>query len=267
MHPWHVRLATDGRHPMFPTEQALREAVRILVHTAGRDLALFCIVDDHIHAVLWCPREVLTWRTRSLCRVMRHRSAAPITPSWFTPVRSRQHLSNLVAYLLCQTGHHGLPGHPALWSGSCFQDLVGARVLRGHDSQLPTALPRLQRWEICRAVGLAEQDVQPLEIDRVRSLGAARILSASSAALGVGPDLEPRSRARFLVRVLTVRTGREAGLAREELSWVLGCSNRNIHRLEDVEIAEHLLRAVRIRLTLEQAVAAEQARKAARRAS
>jgi hypothetical protein len=267
MQPWQIRLSSDGRHPLFPDEEKLRAAVRVLAHTAGREVALFCIVDDHAHVVLYCERDVVTWRARSLCRVMRARAATPIAPSWISPVNSRAHMLNLVGYILDQTGHHGLQVHPALWTGSCFPDLIGARSLPGLDLQLQRALPRLQPWEICSKVGLQERDLQPLGDEQVRALGAARILSASASVLGVGPGVDGQDRDPFFARALAAQLGRAVGLSRQELSWVLGRSRRQILRLEDAPIPEPLLMCVRRRLALEQAVAKAQATKVLMRAS
>lgn len=265
MRPWQIRLSSDGRHPLFPTEASLRQAVRVLVHTAGRELVLFCIVDDHLHAVLRCERPVVTWRARSLCRVIRARAAVPVAPSWISAVESRSHMQNLVGYILDQTSHHGLPVHPALWSGSCFPDLIGARCLPGLDLQLQRALPRLQTWEICKAVGLQERDLAPLDHEEVRALGAARILAASSAVLGVGPGVAGQRRDLFVARALTAQVCGEVGLSREDLGWVLDRSRRQILRLEEAPIPETLLLGVRRRLALEQAVERKQAEQTARR--
>ncbi len=258
MQPWQIRLSSDGRHPMFPTEPQLRGAVRVLAHTLGREAALFSIVDDHIHVVLHCERGMVTWRARSLCRVMRARAVTLIAPSYISPVQSRSHMQRLVGYTLNQTRHHDLPAHPALWTGSCFADLVGARALPGLEPKLAQALPRMKRWTLCKAVGLREQDLVPLEPGELRTLGAARILSAAAAVLAVGPNLEEAGRQRFLVRVLTAQVGASANVPREELAWVLGCTRRHIQRLEQAPIQETLLQMVCVRLAIEQAVARQQ---------
>lgn len=260
MRPWQIRLSTDGRHPMFPREPERRQAVRVLVHTAGRETALFGIVDDHVHVVLYCDRPTVTWRARSLCRVLRGRSAVEIAPSHISAVNSRGHMATLVGYILNQTGHHGLPVHPALWTGSCFPDIIGARALPGLDLQLFRALPRLQPWEICQEVGLDLRDLQPMGLDEIRSLGAARILAASSAVLAVGPGLEHQDRSCHLVRALVAQTGLAANLSVSEMGWVLGCTIRHVSRLDLAPISEPQLRCVRVRLALEEAVARQQAR-------
>ncbi len=260
MLPWQIRLSTDDRHPMFPREPERREAVRVLAHTAGRETALFGIVDDHIHVVLYCERPMVTWRARSLCRVMRNRAVVELAPSYISPVKSRRHMATLVGYILNQPRHHGLAVHPALWTGSCFPDRIGARALPGLDLQLCRALPRLQTREICREVGLELGDLRPLDLDEVRSLGAARILSASSAVLAVGPGLERGDRSCHLVRALTAQTGLAANLPVSELGWVLGCTRRHVSRLDLAPIAELQLRCVRVRLALEEAVSRQQAR-------
>lgn len=258
MQPWQIVLSTTDRHPMFRSESDLRSAVRVLAHTLGREAALFCIVDDHAHVVLDCERPVVTWRARSLCRVMRARAATTIAPSYISPVKSRSHMRTLVGYVLDQTKHHQLPVHPALWTGSCFMDLVGARALPGLEPRLHRVLPRLTVGEVCEAVGLSEQDLTPLDRDELHALGAARLRSAASAVLAVGPKLDQAGRQRFHVRALTTQVGVEAGLPPSELSWVLGCTRRHILRLRQTPIPEPLVRMVGVRLAIEQAVAREQ---------
>ena len=52
MTTWHMTAASDGRQPLFPDENSRRSAVRVLARAAGSDMALFSIVDDHVHVVV-----------------------------------------------------------------------------------------------------------------------------------------------------------------------------------------------------------------------
>ena len=45
----------DGRRVLFDGRLALRAGVRALVRTAAKRLLLFCIADDHVHAVIRIP--------------------------------------------------------------------------------------------------------------------------------------------------------------------------------------------------------------------
>ena len=60
-------------------------------------------------------------------------AAAPMAPAHVSPVNDRGHLASLVRYVLDQTTHHELQNvaHPALWRGSSFADIVGARIRPG----------------------------------------------------------------------------------------------------------------------------------------
>jgi hypothetical protein len=86
--------------------------------------------------------------------VLRPLAAAPVEPARVREVDTRAHLEWLVRYVLTQGPHHGVAGHPALASGSCFQDLVAARRVDGLRLRIAEALPRLRRRTLYEAVGL-----------------------------------------------------------------------------------------------------------------
>lgn len=107
---------------------------------------LFCIVDDHLHVVLLCEAQQAGVLSRELLLALRPLTGPNLAPAFVRPVEGRGHLEWLVRYVLEQPTKHGLPGHPALWPGSCFPDLVGARRLPGLSLRLrlSEALPRFR---------------------------------------------------------------------------------------------------------------------------
>ncbi len=141
MHIWHLTYASDGRNPLFPDEVACRKAVRVLGRVAGTSTVLFNIVDDHLHLVLWCDRQRRGRLARALVQALRQVATVPVESARVRAVENRAHMKWLVDYLLSQTIHRGIPAHTALWSGSCFPDLIGARWVPRMELQLRKALP------------------------------------------------------------------------------------------------------------------------------
>jgi hypothetical protein len=192
---WHLTLASDGRLPLFPTEAERRLGLLALVRVALHELVLFCIVDDHLHAVLLAALERIGQLRSALSR------ALGLAGSSVKQVESRSHMQWLVRYLVTQPAHHKLCDHPALWSGSCFQDLVGARALDGLRLRLAEALPRLRLEELCEMAGLGWRVPVPVDDQAVRAAGAPRLAAAAaagepSAHAGRGARLPRRDRRR-----------------------------------------------------------------------
>jgi len=62
MRPWHLTISSVSRLALFPGAGPTREALWRLVEILGEDLALSCIVDDHVHAVILCDEPTLKLR-------------------------------------------------------------------------------------------------------------------------------------------------------------------------------------------------------------
>ena len=142
MEIWHLRLSSDGRHPLFPSEQERRAAVRVIVARAGLWLVVFGIVDDHVHLILVSDRKRAAKVARAVKLGLRSISVMPFEPPYLELVKTRPHLLRLAAYVIEQPRKHGLDVHPALWSGSCFADIVGARHIEGLGLRWPDVLLR-----------------------------------------------------------------------------------------------------------------------------
>ncbi len=252
---WHLTFATKGRQVPFPDETRRRLAIHQLVAVAGDELVLFCLVDDHFHVVVLCTRRRAGIIARALARTLAPIAVAPLRLGDNRPVETRSHVTWLVRYLLEQVLHHKIQGtHPALWTGSCFQDLVGARVIGGCRLRLWDVLPRLPLSTVCRYVQLSPDEIAPIGDQRLRAAGVARLAAAASAALAVPPDLRGKEPAVMLGKRAVSQLSRAAGIPRTEVAWALGVTVRTVTRLFDPLVEPAVMRAVRIRLTLEDVV-------------
>lgn len=257
MATWHLTWASDGRTALFPKEPARLAAIRALARVAGDWTTLFAIVDDHVHLVVSAERKVAGRVARNGLVALRKLAAGPLDPAHIRAVETRAHMQWLVTYLLEQPKKHGLPAHPALWSGSCFPDLVGARAVPGFSLQtrLAEAIPRFRLREAHAAVGLEKTELTPVDGDRIRRLGADRLARAAAATLAEPFPLQGKRAPTSLARAAACHLGRGAGIPTSELTHVLAISPQAALRLAGKNVDSGLLEAVALRLALEEAVA------------
>ncbi len=256
MATWHLTWASDGRVALFPNEPARLGAVRALARVAGEWAMLFAIVDDHVHLVVECDRKVAGRVARNGLVAMRKLAAGPLDPAHIRSVESRAHMQWLVTYVLEQPKKHGLPAHPALWSGSCFPDLAGARAVPGFalTTRLAEALPRFRLREAYATVGLPKTELTPVDGDRIRRLGADRLCRAAAATLAEPFPLTGKRAPVSLARAAASHLGRIAGIPTSELVHVLGVTPQAVLRLAAKDVAPAVLESVAFRLALEEAV-------------
>lgn len=260
MNTWHLTWSSVGRHPLAPDESVRRRLVRALARVAGGDVVLYSVVDDHIHVVLYCDEVRRGVLSGALTFAFRALVAAPLDPPFVRTVRDRSHLDWLAdGYILRQSWKHGLQGHPAVWTGSCFPDLVGARILAGLNLCIATALPR---WRLRRAyagVFLPERPLKPADDARLRAVGAARLASAAASAVGAEPTLTGKGAAEVLARRAAATLGNAAGIPSSEIAHALGMHPVACARLRHRAVEERVLGAVRLWIALEDAAAASPA--------
>jgi len=251
------RLSSRNRLPLFPTDLSQRRAVRCLARIVGDRLVLFGLVHEHGHPVAFATDRETGMLKRSLRVALGRVARQPIEKVWAEPVNGRSHMRALLRYVLDQPRHHGLPDHPALWSGSCFLDLVGARRVSGLALRLEEALPGLRLAELHEMVGLSPRPILPAGDDLVRELGASRLVAATAAALALVPPLRGVGRETVAARRLAVKIGRGAGIGWADLRRVLPVSDATLFRSGSGRSEDDLERAVRCRLALEERVALE----------
>jgi hypothetical protein len=256
---WHMSLESEGRHTLFRTESELRGAVRALAGLAGAEALLFCLVDDHIHLVLACDRKRAALLARGINLALRRFAAVPFARrgAYVGRVDNRAHLTRLVSYLVEQPAHHSLPCHPALWTGSCFLDLLGARSIGALGQPLTSLLPRFALAGLSDSVGLPLREIRPADEAALRAAGAARLASAVGAALAAPLALSGNSKVVAEARAAASRLAAAAGIGTGETAAAMGVTMRCVQRLAlCTSVSPGVLVAARLRLSLENAVAA-----------
>lgn len=248
----HYTQSTRGRLPFVTTEAERRRLLTALLGIAGPRALLFCLVDDHLHMTLMGER--LTLLVRDLRRAIRRLCPGfELDPPHLKPITDRVYLHSNVGYLLKQPKKHGLTGvHPALYSGSCFLDLVGARLIEGFDrGRLLAQLPRLQGRELYPHVGLEPMAVEAASDDELRRAGAPRVVELAAAALCVGPELKGRTAPIVRARTLAARLLVRLGFTPREIARCVGCDVRHVQRMARSPDDPRAELALRRRLTLE----------------
>lgn len=251
----HITLAAAGRRTLFRTEDSLRQTVRAISRVAGRRLVLFGLVDEHLHLVPRCSRTRAGRIAQSISLAIRSIVSVPLDPAHIQPVASRAHLVRLVPYILTQAPHHGLPYHPALWTGSCFQDMVGARYVEGLSLQLTVELPRYRLRSALEMVGLPRAPILPARDEDVFRAGASRLVEAAAAAAALGPSALCRSSVGVAARTAVIRVGLSAEIPHTLLARALQVSARTVRRSAFTGASPQTERAIRVRLALEDIVA------------
>mgnify|MGYP000868633290 CR=1 FL=1 len=267
---WHLCLSGHGRKTLFATEERVRAGVRTVVRVASRDLLLFSLVDEHLHAVVVGERGRAGRLGQRLQLALQALTGVELEPTYIKPVEGRAHLQRLVGYLLGQAPHHRLPVPAALWGGSCFSDLVGARAISALGMPLREALPRLQRADLLVPVGLPpDLTLAPYTSEQVRRAGVARLIASATAATAADPEPTGRSRSVSLVRSTVVQLATAAGIPTCEIAHVLGVGARAVQSRRSRPSSDDappppVLRATLVRLGLEDAVAIADRTRAAR---
>ena len=253
---WHITVYSPRRKNLFPDEVGRRAAVRAIARIGGHVLLLFCVVDDHVHVVVVGSSALVTNLRRALVLSL-SKLAGEALASHARSVESRAHLVRLVTYLLTQPSHHGITVPLASYSGSCFQDLIGARIVDGFSPLIARELPRLRGTSLYSAVGLPPTPLAPADLDVVRAAGAWRVTTAAFAALAAGPSLTGRSFLGTRARRAAAQLARHAGIARSDVAWALEVTRQRVGQLvAGPEVPAAVLRAARMQLSLESATAA-----------
>ncbi len=253
---WHITLSSTTRHALFPSEVHRCRAVGALAGVCGEELALFCIVDDHLHLVVLCDRRRCSTIARATKLALAPIVATTMQPCHIKRVNGRSHLMELHRYLLQQPAHHDLSCHPALWTGSCFLDLIGARRLSGLRLRIEDVLPRGTIDRSLGHVGLGGWRPVLAGADEVRAAGAPALVAAASTSCGAEPGLVGRRAAAVRARRVACALGRAAGLPTSELAWALGVHRGSARKLAVGEVHPRDLAAARTYLALASAVRA-----------
>jgi len=248
---WHLGFSSTKRGALYPDEAQRRRAVHALVAVAGDHLALFNIVKEHKHALIR-KQGSITKLGGDIKRALSAVSEEPLNDPWSERIEGTKHKEALLRYFLRQPSHHDADEHDALWTGSCFLDLAGARIIDGLRLQIWDLLPNVSRSIIYRHVGLPS--VEPVTLEEIRMLGAVRLVAAASAALAADPRLLGKGKLERRGRNLAVELGRQACISSSEMRWALAVPERSYYHALKQPVDERDMIAVRRRLALEEAV-------------
>lgn len=253
----HLTFTSVGRLPLAPSEPARRRVLHVLGRAAAGVVVLFALVDDHLHLAVYCDEARLGHLCRSLVLGLRAALEVEVNVAHRSPIRDRAHLETLVRYFLTQPAHHGLAEHPALTTGSCFPELVGARIVPGLTLGLAEVLPRYRLRAAYPHVGLRDGPLVLVAAEDVRKAGAARIAAAAAAAAGRGPVLDGHTPQDAEARAAAVHLAHASEVDLADLAHALAITPRAVRRIVTERPApEPLVRATRMRLALEDAAIA-----------
>lgn len=244
----HMTIAVSGRFTLARDERERRAVVRRLVRVAGPWLVVFCLVDEHLHALLRA-NHARTIARNIRATLLAARPGIGLDPPHLKPIANLDHLKSVVGYVLRQPLHHELPGHPALWSGSCFADLIGARLLPGGFSRriLVEELPRFRGRDLLAMVGLEPEPFVPVDDATLRGLGPTGLIDLAAGVLGFGPELDLRARSTTRVRALAVGLARRVGQPMVEMARTLAITRQSTHELSRRPLDQVLELALRTR--------------------
>jgi len=251
---WHLRFSSDGRHPLFPSERARRAAVVVLVRHAGPFLIAFGIVDDHLHVVVVCSRRRAGKLRRAILLGLRPIAGLGFEPSFFRPVESRGHLLRLMGYSIEQPKKHGLQAHPALWSGSSFSDLVGARLIDGLELRVADCLPRYRARDAWLSAECSAAGIQPVSESQILSCGLSSLRDAAAFSVCADPELAGRTIRETTARSIVVQLGRRAGFRSTDIAGALSVSSEAVRQLGGRPLDDRVLHATLLRMGIERSL-------------
>ncbi len=250
MEIWHLRFSSDGRHPLFPEETARRAAVLLIVSRAAPWLVVFGMADDHAHVVVACSRAQAGKVSRSIVMGLRPIAGIRFEPPYIKPVEDRAHLKRLVEYCIEQPVKHGLAVHPAVWSGSCFSDVVGARFIEEGALCLSEALPRYRPWEAWVASGLNGAGIRPITDAQIVGMGLDALRDAASFAVCANPLMTGRTPRESQARSIVVVLGRRAGFQSRDIAVGLGVTTEAVRKLGKRTVDDRALKATLLRMAI-----------------
>jgi hypothetical protein len=244
----------DRRLPLFTKEHHYLEALHRLGRVCKGNLALFALIAEHLHLIALLSRTAAGRLAQAVLVTLRPLAKTPLATSYIDEVDGRGHSYRSVKYELQQPQKHGMPGPGALWPGSCLPELVGARVIPGLTLRLREALPTFQVKQALRVLDLPGDKILPAGRQQLRAAGAARLIAATAATLGVEPTLRGNSAPVITARRAVAHIAARLDLPPTELRSVVGKDRNTLWRLRRRPVSSECIDAIRRRVALEDLV-------------
>ncbi|MES2642218.1 MAG: hypothetical protein V4850_22230 [Myxococcota bacterium] len=249
---FHVTMRLSDDRVIAPSAAARRRIARLVrYHGAACGLLAFRVVDSHLHVLLLCDRAAAGEFARRLAIAIQAviTPGAPFEPCRCRPFTDAAHLRNAFDYVLRQNARHGV-AHDPRHDGSVLPDLLGLRI-GGRDIALRVReyLPRVTREDLLVHLGLATLE------EGVGAPGDA-LVEAATAAFAL-PDLAGSSHDVLHARAAAIAVLPDAPTT--QLVEALGVSPRSIQRARLLKPPPAHVRAVRLQLSLADALDADRA--------
>lgn len=254
MPSFHVTISERRRRTIARDEAERRHVIREVATIAGERLLSFGLPDDHLHTVL--RTHAIGYAARDLHALLeRLRPGLELNAPHIEPLKDAEHLGNVLRYHLRQPSHHRMDVHQASYAGSCFPDLVGARLLPAFTpARLLAELPGFRLRDVFPIVGLEPEPLVEASDHALRRVGVARLVDLVASVFALPDGLPGASVAVTRARALAATTARRVGLRLSDLAEVLGITRQAASQLSRRKAAAHDLVALRRRLALEEVV-------------
>jgi hypothetical protein len=244
----------ETRLPLFRDERGYLQALWRIGAVCRGCLALFALLAEHLHLVAALSRAAAGRLAQSVLVTLKPVVATPLAASHIRSVESRSHMRWLLRYLLEQPKEHGMQGHPALWVGSCYPELCGARRVDGLSLRIEEVLPDYSSAAASRLVGLPGTRLVPADRDALRRAGAHRIAAAAAASFGVDASLAGKERVTLLARRAAAQLAERVGIRLSDVADSLQLCARSAWRLRHPPAEPALLVTIARRVALEDLV-------------
>lgn len=251
MNLYHLIYASIGRLPFFTSANGYHSAIRALAKVSKNRIVAFAVMDDHIHVVLFEDSGAERHRAKALLQALSPLTSVGIERAHIVPIESRIHMHRELMYMLRQPSHHKLKGHEALWRGSCFPDLVGARYVEGLQLQVEKALPRFNVGQILGAMGVQKKHIIPLENAEIKGVGLSRFIDCAIDALCAPSPLSGKSYQTIGARAAVCQLAHAAGFKPAEVADSLNISRQSFYSALKRTVASEAIQSIRVRLNLE----------------
>ncbi len=245
----HIRIHLADNRVIARSAQEQRILARVVLRQGRPDgLLAFSVPDTHLHLQALCSVRDASRLSQRITASLRQRLGLPVPFVAYPhePIRSQQHMSNGLRYIVTQHRRHGVPLHSFLEATS-IPDLLGARLLGQYiQDNVQRCLPRLRRSTLLEWLGLAEVDLQ--REPEPSDASPQEILGATLAATAL-PDLTGKSRPVVAARRAFLQvTGSRSSSAEE--ADVLGLTRRAVTKLKRQPANLDLVQAIHQQLRL-----------------
>jgi hypothetical protein len=251
---FHVTISERRRRTIARDEAERRHVIREVATIAGERLISFGLPDDHLHTVL--RTRAIGYAARDLRALLeRLRPGLELNAPHVEAIEGPEQLGNVLRYHLRQPSHHRMDVHQASYAGSCFPDLVGARLLPSFSpARLLEELPGFRLRDVFPVVGLEPEPLVEASDHALRRVGVARLVDLVTSVFALPEGLPGASHESTRARTLAATTARRVGLRLSDLAEVLGITRQAASQLSRRKASAHDLVALRRRLALEEAV-------------